>query len=125
MCYFLLIIYLFKTNGKAIPIKPTTITYTTSGTEPVILNKTYLTEANVYTHENNSILFDAKIRNIWKDAFYGNTEMLTVNIHNDVNYIGQSAFQGCTQLQYVEGAVNVKGIQDSAFFGCLNLQNIP
>jgi hypothetical protein len=73
-------------------IKPTTITYSTVEAVPVVLNKAYLTEANVYTHADSSILFDAKIRNIWKEAFYGNTELLTINIPNDVNYIGQSAF---------------------------------
>lgn len=106
-------------------IKPSTITYDTVQSNKTTVNKQYLTEANIYSHTDNEILFDAKIRNIWKEAFKNNTDITIITIPDDVNYIGQSAFQGCSNLISVQYSQNIKGIQDSAFSGCIKLTTFP
>ena len=105
--------------------KPSMIIYETVDQQPINIDKTYLTEANVYKHENNNILFDAKIRDVWKQSFQNNLYISNITISKDSNYIGQSAFQNCSKLQSVQGVDNIKGIQDSAFLGCSMLMQLP
>lgn len=106
-------------------IKPSTITYDTVQSNQTTVNKQYLTEANIYSCTDNKIIFDAKIRTIWKEAFKNNTDITTITIPDDVNYIGQSAFQGCSNLRQVQYSKNIRGIQDSAFSGCIQLTTFP
>ncbi|MBR5428074.1 MAG: leucine-rich repeat domain-containing protein, partial [Clostridia bacterium] len=56
--------------------------------------------------------------------FYGNSEILFVNIESGVTSIGSEVFSGCTGLKSVMIPDSVTSIGDSAFSGCTRLTDL-
>lgn len=77
-----------------------------------------------YRDEINSIVIEAGITYIGKDAFYESTALTEVAFPESVLEIGENAFGDCyrlTSVDFEEGLVNI-GI--SAFGGCGRLTNV-
>lgn len=56
-------------------------------------------------------------------AFYGCTNLYTVNLSDKVAAIGEKAFYGCANLVSVKVSANLKNIYASAFEGCDSLKD--
>jgi len=56
-------------------------------------------------------------------AFYGNTDITSVNINSEIISIGASAFEGCINLERFE-ATSVQVIGESAFASCSKLSEV-
>ncbi|WP_459478829.1 leucine-rich repeat protein [Clostridium saccharoperbutylacetonicum] len=57
-------------------------------------------------------------------AFYGNSNLQSVQVANGITSIGYGAFSGCSGLMSVEISSSVEIIGDNAFDGCSQLQTI-
>ena len=70
----------------------------------------------------NVVLTSAK--KISNYAFSGITSIKSIEISNNVEYIGEGAFINCTSLKTVKMTDGVKSIGESAFSNCSSLDNI-
>lgn len=102
--------------------KPTVIKHSGDGE----INTEYLTEALIaeYTIVGNqdAIIFDSKIRSIWRSAFEGST-VSRVEIPNEIFSIGISAFKNSI-ITDITLSQNLRTIDGQAFYGCAALEGI-
>ena len=61
---------------------------------------------------------------IGDSAFYGNTNLITLNIPSGVRSIGYAAFAGCTGLTTAVIGSDVAEVGNWAFYGCTSLSNV-
>ena len=57
-------------------------------------------------------------------AFYGCSNLVSIILSNDINYIGDYTFCNCESLLNVEIPNNVTSIGDRAFYGCSSLESV-
>lgn len=62
--------------------------------------------------------------NVSNYKFYGNNDIVKVNLSDQVTSIGNYAFMGCDSLQSITIPDSVTSIGDSAFHSCLSLKSI-
>ena len=62
------------------------------------------------------------IKNIGDNAFYGCTDITSINIPNSVINICSDAFESCTGITSINIPNSVTSIDKSAFFNCINLK---
>lgn len=102
--------------------KPTIIKWSADGE----INTSYLTEAAIYEYSTiggkDAILFDAKLRSIWRSAFENST-ISTVEVPNEIFTIGISAFKN-SAISNITLSQNLRTIDGQAFYGCTVLNNI-
>ncbi len=65
-----------------------------------------------------------KVATIAPYAFYANTALTSVTIHNEVTVIGKNAFQNCQGLTTVTIGTKVNTIGQDAFAGCIGLTTL-
>ena len=71
-----------------------------------------------------SINIPDSVTNIDDSAFYGCTSLTSINIPDGVTSIGDWAFEGCTSLTSINIPDGVTSIGYSAFYGCTSLTSI-
>ncbi len=71
---------------------------------------------------NNTITY--AVTSIGQYAFAGLTNLMSINIGDNVTTIGQNAFVGCSNLATVTNGDNVTTIGQLAFWQCSNLSSI-
>ena len=76
-----------------------------------------------HTFENGvgTIEFDGDVVSIGNYAFYGCTNLTSINIPDSVTTIGNYAFSGCTKLSSINIPDGVTSIGNYAFTGCTSL----
>ena len=57
-------------------------------------------------------------------AFYGCSNLQTINLPDTITTIGGSCFRNCTKINNVKLPSNLKTLDNQTFSGCTNLQNI-
>lgn len=91
------------------------------------------------------VLFGSNIKNIPDDAFYGCSNLSSVDLSNvesigngafastklenveipaQLSYLGTSVFSDCTSLTRVSIKANITSIPNGCFYGCTNLESI-
>lgn len=94
----------------------------TDGAEPgtVVISK--------YIGEEKDVVIPKRLRtkkvNAIESSAFEKSEITSVTIGKNINYIGRSAFKECASLKSVKLAEGVKSIGESAFYGCKALENI-
>ena len=63
-------------------------------------------------------------RIIYGQAFSACRTLTSINIPNNVVFIGEYAFYGCNNLNNIKMSSNIKAIADFAFSGCTNLSEV-
>ena len=76
-------------------------------------------EANI-----TSITIPNNVTSIGQYAFYGCTNLTSVTIPESVTEIGRFTFYGCTSLTSITPPESVESIGENAFSGCTNLTSI-
>ena len=74
-----------------------------------------------------SVTYDGEtysVTSIGEWAFYGCTDLKSVEIPNSVTTIGDYAFGGCTDLTSITIPESVTSIGESAFYGCTGLTSL-
>ena len=77
-----------------------------------------------YTGKEKFAFIPEGVREIGKDAFLWNSELVEVVIPEGVTKIGDSAFDGCTRLSAVNIPSTVTEIGEAAFCYCTNLARL-
>lgn len=88
--------------------------------ESDILTNWYPENDNMFT----SFELPNTITKIGKNAFYGCTKVIYINIPDSVNSIGERAFCSCTSLTNIKLPSQITKIEKSLFYECTNLQSI-
>ena len=77
---------------------------------------------------NNSLVthvsFPSTLTSIKKYAFYGCSDLVSVDISNSVTFIGENAFRECTGLTSVFIPSGVSSISEGTFRGCTSLASV-
>lgn len=74
------------------------------------------TETEYTVPDSVSVIHDA--------AFYKNSHLSTVSLHENINIIGQSAFEGCVNLLKLDVPKSVTELNDSVCRGCSSLISV-
>lgn len=80
-----------------------------------------------YTGNASNVVIPSDIKIIGKNAFKGNSKVITIHIPTNVETIKESAFENCSSLKeiIVDGkASSLKDIENNAFSNCITLENI-
>ena len=104
-----------------------TLTVTGLGNMPNATSAANVPWANVrsYVKTVNFINRDnVPITSIGDYAFYGMSQLKTINLPDDITSIGKLAFGFCMSLQNVSIKNNIDTVGESAFEGCLSLTSI-
>lgn len=93
-----------------------------------VLNGTYCSVAG-YTGSDTSIVIPDQIdgyivQSIEYQAFYGRTDLTSVQLPASLETLEGSAFAGCTNLEYIGFQVGLKKIGNNAFENCSSLQEV-
>ena len=104
------------------------IYYTSSGGVVVTPNKTDVFGASIVSNEyvngKGVITFDADVTGIGTYAFYGCSNLLSLELPNSVTSIDDYAFYGCSNLVSIDIPDSVTRIGNYAFRSCYNLTSI-
>ena len=108
-----------------------TITHTLNNYSEIFVildfSKTKLETINFYSFSNptvKKIILPDTLVTIGEDAFYGCTNLVSINIPDSVTTIKGSAFQDCSELKQIKIGKNVKSLGEQAFTSCVNLKTI-
>ena len=82
------------------------------------------TETNTLVSGCKSSIIPNSVTSIGNSAFYGCSELTSIEIPNSVTSIGDSAFSECYSLTSIEIPNSVSSIGNSAFSSCYSLTNI-
>ena len=88
--------------------------------ESEILTGWYPENDNMFT----SFELPNTITKIGKNAFYGCTKVIYINIPDSVNSIGERAFCSCTSLTNIKLPSQITKIEKSLFYRCTKLQSV-
>lgn len=89
--------------------------YYTDGNEKILMD---------YTGENASVVIPEGVTEIYKYAFFNNTNITNVVISEGVTKIGSSSFSGCTNLTSITVPVSVTEVWGGVTSGCTALQDV-
>ena len=70
------------------------------------------------------IILSKSLKYIPRAAFFRCSDLVSIEIPDSVESIGDNAFYGCSKLSNIVIPESVTSIGDSAFFGCYKLNNI-
>lgn len=90
-------------------------------------SKTKLETISFNTFANptiKKIILPDTLKIIGKDAFYGCTNLVSINIPDSVTEIKDSAFQSCSELKQIQIGKNVILLGEQAFTSCVKLESI-
>ena len=68
------------------------------------------------------VIFPDQLKNIGRSAFYGCTNLLSVDLPEALETIGDDAFRNCPMLSGMNFPVKLKDIGVGAFYGCKSLE---
>jgi hypothetical protein len=98
------------------------IYYTSSDGEVVTPYDPGVFGANIVSNEYSGgvgiISFDGNVVSIGDSAFYGCTNLTSINLGTSISSIGSYAFYGCTSLSVIEIPDSILSIGDKAFSDC-------
>ncbi|MBR3514925.1 MAG: leucine-rich repeat domain-containing protein [Lachnospiraceae bacterium] len=77
-----------------------------------------------YNGTDRSVIIPTGVKEIYSDAFRGNTVVEQITIPATVESIGSNAFEGCSELRSVSIPDSVETLGDAAFMGCSALNNV-
>lgn len=87
-------------------------------------NKVYMKDSNNEYYEIKNVVIPDKITSINDGLFCGFTYLETIDLSNDVIYIGNNAFERCSNLKQITIPENVSYIGKYAFSWCSSLESI-
>ncbi|MBQ9792712.1 MAG: leucine-rich repeat protein [Clostridia bacterium] len=61
---------------------------------------------------------------VFINMFYNLSKLKTINLNEDISYIGNNAFVGCSSLQSITIPKNITSFNESMFQDCTNLKEI-
>ena len=91
-----------------------------------IYNKGYNNEKSLYMvpPAKKTIVIDSEATEIGNKTFYGNNNISTIYIPDNIAKIGEAAFTNCKLLKKIRLSERLKTIPDSCFYGCEMLEQI-
>lgn len=88
----------------------------------------YVTISECLTFDSNVTIPDEieglPVIGIEEYAFYGNLNLVSLNMNNNIDFIEQGAFQECTNLETVKTSPALTYIGADVFYECTNLTDI-
>ena len=104
------------------------IFYTSSDGNIVTPNAPYVFGANIVSNEyvegRGVLIFDSFVAQIGNEAFRNCTNLVSISIHDGIDYIGHNAFEGCSNLTGISIPNGVQWIGTNAFAGCTSLTDV-
>lgn len=121
----------WKEFGKIVDDDETALTrviYYTTIDGTVVNPKSDAFDANIVSNTckggKGVIVFDEKVTQIGQGAFADCTNLLSINLHKGLEYIGMQAFDGCFFLEKVTIPNSVKTIETNSFKDCKSLNKM-
>ena len=77
-----------------------------------------------YEGKSEHVDIPARFTNILQNAFYGNTSLRSVILHDGIRYLERACFQDCTALEEIFLQDGITMLADNLFKGCVRLRSV-
>ncbi|MBQ1372218.1 MAG: leucine-rich repeat protein, partial [Oscillospiraceae bacterium] len=99
-------------------------TLTIEGSGPMSIRVIDLAPWNKYGRKIKAVILDDRIESIGNNAFYGCSNLTTINFPTALKSIQSNAFSGCKKLESVSLPEGLTSISRDAFSGCNSLTEL-